>query len=86
MLLERLRKPQDRHQNQLELIRREGQEPALAKVTRIWYEGCEFVSEIRLSPDDVIGIEIGRMGSIRARILSADGGKAEARFIEDSPA
>jgi len=86
MLLERLRKPQDKQLNLLALIRRDGKEPALAKVTRIWYEGCEFASEVRLSPDDVVGIEIGGMGSIRARIIHAAGGRAEARFIEDSPA
>lgn len=83
MLLDRTRQPHERQLSLLALVRKAGAEPCLAKVTRIWYEGCELRCDLPLVTEEAIDIEIARMGSIRASVVKCDGATIEARFLEE---
>jgi hypothetical protein len=56
-----------------------------ATITRLWYDGCEMVSDEHFGPGEQVDIEIGGMGKIRSRVARSAEGRITVRFVEQCP-
>jgi len=53
------------------------------QITVLRYDSCEIKCTERLSPGEAVCIEVPRMGSIQARVVSMDGKSTVLKFIEE---
>lgn len=56
-----------------------------AMLVRLWFDGCELTGCEDLEPGELINVEIGGLGEIRARVSKSELGVTSARFIEECP-
>jgi hypothetical protein len=56
-----------------------------ARLRLLKYEGCEISCDLELEPGEQVNIEIFRMGSIRARVVSINSGIIEVEFMKECP-
>lgn len=56
-----------------------------ARLRLLTYDACEIVCDHALEPGELVSIELFRMGSIRARVRSAQSGVIEAQFVKECP-
>ena len=67
------------------VIHRVSGETSLATITRLWFDGCELVSDDRFELNENIEIEFAGMGKIRGRVANDSKVGARVRFLEDCP-
>jgi hypothetical protein len=56
-----------------------------ASIIRLWYDGCEIASREHFEPGELIEIELGIMGKIRARVAGSADGVLSVRFDQECP-
>ena len=67
------------------MVRRSSGERGSAKITRLWYDGCEIASQDAFKVGEHVQVEIRGMGCIRARVSSCKDGIVSVRFDEECP-
>lgn len=69
---------------QVSVSRADGSEVAV-RLRLLGYEGCEFESDHAFSRGEQVGINLYRMGCIRARVVRMQARVVEAEFMKECP-
>lgn len=68
----------------IRICRADGSEVAV-RLRLLGYDGCEFECDEEFTPGEAVALQLYRMGSIRARIVSQEARVFEAVFDMECP-
>ena len=83
--MQRPRKQHAHNPNLSATILKDGGSSCPACITRLWYDGCEMVSDESFEVGERIKVVIRGMGSIDAHVKSTAKGTLAAHFVEECP-
>ena len=85
MQMQRTRKPYVHSLDLPTTVLKDGGSSGPARITRLWYDGCELASEESFDVGEKIKVVIRGMGSIDAHVTSTAEGTLSAHFVEECP-
>ncbi len=83
MMMDRLREPQS--PNLSVTVFRDSGRSSSARITRLWYDGCEMSSDDPFDVGERIKVAIRGLGSIDAHVTKAQDGAISAHFTVECP-
>ena len=81
----RTRKQAARNPNLTATILKDGGSSCDARITRLWYDGCEMVSDDRFDVGQKVKVVIRGLGSIDANVINTSDGTVSVHFDEECP-